>query len=183
MRHDGEKVTVMDKNKKKWILPIVILVLAISSAVLIGINKNQTEERLASLGQETVIITVGDLTLAQLQLEDIKAMPKVLIDEGLNTSTGQEDVVFGGVLLKDALDRAGFDYESYQAVTYKALDGYVSAGTTEEIEADKVYLIYERDGIENTDKSSGGTGPMEIVITGETFSLRNCKFLMEISFE
>ncbi|WKY43656.1 hypothetical protein Q5O14_13560 [Eubacteriaceae bacterium ES2] len=171
------------KNKKKWILPIVILVLSISSVVLVGINKKLTEERLASLGQETVIITVDDLTLAQLQLEEIMAMPKILVDEGLNTSSGQEDVVFGGVLLKDALAEAGFDYHSYQTVTYKALDGYVSTGTIEEIDEGKVYLIYERDGIKNTDKASGGSGPMEIVITGETFSLRNCKFLMEICFE
>lgn len=174
----------MEKIKtKKWILPIVILALSILSVVLIGINKNMTEERLASLGQETVIITVEDLTLAQLQLEDVKAMPKVLVDEGLNTSTGQEDVVFGGVMLKDALENAGFDYHSYQTVTYKALDGYVSTGTIEEIDEGKVYLIYERDGLQNTDKASGGTGPMEIVITGETFSLRNCKYLMEICFE
>lgn len=175
----------MDEKKKykKWILPIVILVLTISSVVLVGINKKQTEERLASLGQETVIITVDDITFAQIQLDAIKAMPKVQIDEGLNTSKGQEDVVFGGVLLKDALENAGFNYHSYQTVTYKALDGYVSVGTIDEIDQGKVYLIYERDGIQNTDKASGGTGPMEIVITGETFSLRNCKYLMEICFE
>lgn len=171
------------KNLKRWILPLVILCLTLSSALLISINKTQTEERLAALGRETVKIMVNDEMVAQFDLEEVKALPKVLTDEGLNTSKGKEDIVFGGALLKDVLKTSGFDYHQYETVTYKAIDGYASPGTIAELDGDGVYLVYERNGVENTDKTQGGTGPMEIVITGETFSLRNCKFLSEIYFE
>ena len=91
------------KSLKRWILPLVILFLTLSSVLLITINKMQTEERLAALGRETVKIIVNDETVAQFDLEAVKALPKVLTDEGLNTSKGKEDIVFGGVLLKDVL--------------------------------------------------------------------------------
>jgi len=143
-----DRVVNHKKSLKQWILPLVILFLTLSSVLLITINKTQTEERLAALGRETVKINVNDEMVAQFDLDVVKALPKVLADEGLNTSKGKEEIVFGGVLLKDG-----------------------------------VYLVYERNGVENTDKTQGGTGPMEIVITGETFSLRNCKYLSEIYFE
>lgn len=171
------------KSLKRWILPLVILFLTLSSVLLITINKTQTEERLAALGRETVKIIVNDEMVAQFDLEAVKALPKVLTDEGLNTSKGKEEIVFGGVLLKDVLKTIDFDYRQYQTVTYKAIDGYASPGTIAELDGYGVYLVYERNGVENTDKTQGGTGPMEIVITGETFSLRNCKYLSEIYFE
>lgn len=171
------------KSKTKWILPAVIFFLIISSVLLIGINKIQTEERLAALGLDEVKITVRGEEAARFNLETVKALPKVLIDEGLNTSKGKEDVVFGGVLLKDVLKFINFDYTPYGQITYKAIDGYVSPGMITELDGDRVYLVYERNGVQNTDKTQGGTGPMEIVITGEEFSLRNCKFLHEINFE
>lgn len=110
---------------------------------LITINKMQTEERLAALGRETVKIIVNDETVAQFDLEAVKALPKVLTDEGLNTSKGKEDIVFGGVLLKDVLKTIDFDYCQYQTVTYKAIDGYASPGTIAELDGDGVYLVYE----------------------------------------
>lgn len=178
-----DRIVSRKKSLKRWILPLVILCLTLSSVLLISINKAQTEERLAALGRETVKIIVSDEIVAQFDLEAAKALPKVLTDEGLNTSKGKEDIVFGGVLLKDVLNTIDFDYHQYKKVTYKAIDGYVSPGTIAELDGDGVYLVYERNGVENTDKTQGGTGPMEIVITGETFSLRNCKYLSEIYFE
>lgn len=178
-----DRIVNQKKSHKRWILPLVILCLTLSSVLLISINKTQTEERLAALGRETVKIMVNDEMVAQFDLEEAKALPKVLTDEGLNTSKGKENIVFGGVLLKDVLKTSGFDYHQYKTVTYKAIDGYASPGTIAELDGDGVYLVYERNGVENTDKTQGGTGPMEIVITGETFSLRNCKFLSEIYFE
>ena len=188
-RGDDTLVNLSNKNSKRkeqlkrWILPLVILFLTLSSVFLIAINKSQTEERLGALGQETVKIMVGDEMVDQFNLDEVKALPKVLIDEGLNTSNGREEVVFGGLLLKDVLNTTNFDYHQYNTITYKAIDGYASLGTVAELDEGGVYLVYERNGIQNTDKTQGGTGPMEIVITGETFSLRNCKYLSEIYFE
>lgn len=95
---------------------------------------------------------MNDETVAQFDLEAVKALPKVLTDEGLNTSKGKEDIVFGGVLLKDVLKTIDFDYRQYQTVTYKAIDG-IPPGTIAELDGDGVYLVYERNGVENTDKT------------------------------
>lgn len=172
-----------NKNLKKWILPLLILLLTISSVVLVSINKIQTEERLAALGEDEVKVTVHGQEVARFNLETVKELPKIVINEGLNTSTGKEDVVFGGILLSEAFQSIGFDYTLYEQITYKAIDGYVSQGTVSELDSNMVYLVYERNGIQNLGKTQGGTGPMEIVITDQEFSLRNCKFLNEINFE
>lgn len=171
------------KSKKAWLLPVIILALMICSILLISINKIQTEERLAAIGEDEVKITANGEEIMRLNLQTVKDLPKVLIAEGLNTSNGKEDLVFGGVLLKDVFKSMNFDYTQYNQVTYKAIDGYVSTGMVKELDGDTVYLVYERNGIQNTGKSQGGTGLMEIIITGEQFSLRNCKFLNEINFE
>lgn len=179
----GTNMETKQKSKKTWLLPVIIFILAICSIALISINKNQAEERLATIGNDEVKITVNGEEVMRLNLEAVKDLPKLSIDESLNTSKGNQDVVFGGVLLKDVFKSMNFDYTQYHQATYKAIDGYVSPGMVKELDGDTVYLVYERDGIQNTGKSEGGTGPMEIVITGEEFSLRNCKFLNEINFE
>ncbi|MGV8905785.1 MAG: hypothetical protein ACOH15_04215 [Acetobacterium sp.] len=171
------------KSKKNWVLPVIILALLLCSIFLVGINKIQTDERLAAIGEDEVKITANGKEISRLKLQTVKDLPKVIIAEGLNTSNGKEDLVFGGVLLKDVFKSMNFDYTQYNQVTYKAIDGYVSTGMAKELDGETVYLVYERNSVQNTGKSQGGTGLMEIIITGEQFSLRNCKFLNEINFE
>jgi len=173
------------KKKNKWILLAVILVLAVSVAVLAVLNRDTVFSTLEGLKTGEVVVKVEGREAARFDLEYVKSLPKAEFDDHIK-KTGESDKAarFGGVLLKDVLKNLNVDVEGCVNVAYKAVDGYTSAGTVEEVlQDDKVFVVYEKDGKPTGTRSEGGTGPLEIIIAGETFSLRNCKFLMEIDIE
>ncbi len=172
----------MDKNKRvNLILFISIAVLCVVCSILLVLNQNEVEKSLDKQGDYDVIITYNEEVIGGFTMDTLTSMEKVEINEGLRTSNGNEDAIFGGVLLKDLLEEVDIDISTYKNVSFKAIDGYTSASDVEEVlNTDKVYVVYERNGIPTKSKEEGGTGPIEIVIAGEEFSLRNCKFLIEI---
>lgn len=171
-------------NIKKWIIPFCIIILLIASIILVVLNQNEIAKKNKDLGKEEVLITYNGKEVMRFDLDIVKSLPKTITDEGLNTSHGREEVTFGGVLLKDVFNEIGFDLTNYKNISFKAKDGYTSPSSVDEVlDTDKVFLVYERNGEQTKPKEDGGTGPMEIIIAGEQFSLRNCKFLMEIILE
>ncbi|MGI5907308.1 MAG: molybdopterin-dependent oxidoreductase [Christensenellales bacterium] len=170
------------KRRNKWIIPAVLAVLAVGVAVLATLNKEEVP--LDQIERNEVVVKADGAEIGRFSLDTVKRMEKVEFSDRIK-ETGKAAVKaqFGGVLLRDVLMNIGVDPSEYRNVAYKALDMYTSAGTVDEIMQDgKVYVVYERDGRQTRPKHEGGTGPLEIVIAGEQFSLRNCKFLMEIDF-
>lgn len=66
-------------------------------------------------------------------------------------------------------------------VQFRALDGYASAVTGQEVlTEDNVYLCIYMNGERLKPKQEGGLGPYLIVIKNDRFSQRWCKFVEEI---
>lgn len=170
-----------EKKQKRWIIPAVLAVLVVAVAVLATLNKEDIS--LEQIEKNQVVVKAGDTELGRFDLDMVQSMQKVEFSDQIKES-GKPAVgaQFGGVLLKDVLTKIGVDVSRYKNVAYKAIDMYTTPGTVDEIlEDDKVYVVYERDGQQTKPKSEGGTGPLEIIIANEQFSLRNCKFLTEIT--
>lgn len=174
----------MLKNMRRinWTIPVILAILLIGAVTFTIINSGEINKTMDEIGENTVIVTYNDQELCRFNLESLKAMPKVEINDHIKeTGKASVDANFGGVLLRDVLTEQGVDLSKYSTANFVAMDGYTTAGTVDEIlNNDKVYIVYEREGVQTKSKSEGGTGPMEIIITGEQFSLRNCKYLMEI---
>jgi hypothetical protein len=171
------------KRQKRWIIPAALAVLAIAVAVLATLNKEDVSKTLEQMEKNQVVVKAGETELGRFDLDKVKSMKKVAFNDQIKES-GKSAVQaqFGGVILKDVLEEIGINVSRYKSVAYKAIDGYTTPGTVDEIlKDDKVYVVYERDGQQTKSKSEGGTGPLEIVISNEQFSLRNCKFLLEIT--
>lgn len=169
--------------KKKYVLIIVIAVLVVAVAALAIANRATT---LALDAEETeAVITIDGEKVAEFDLEWLKTLEKVTFDDHIKENgEPKRDVSFTGVELKTVIDAIGVDISQCSAVAFRGRDSYMSASSIEEMYKNgKVYIVYERNGLQTLGKSMGGTGPMEIVITNEVFSMRNCKFLIEIAFE
>lgn len=177
--------TIKPKNKKKWVLPAAILALAAAVAVLAVLNRDAVFTTLKGLETGEVVVKAEGREVSRFDLDFVKSLPKAEFDDRIKEA-GKSAVAahFGGVQLKDVLKKLGVDIQGYEKITYRAADGYASAGTVEEVNADgKVFVVYEKDGRPTGTRGEGGTGPLEIVIAGEAFSQRNCKYLMEIDIE
>jgi hypothetical protein len=119
------------------------------------------------------------------RLEYLKTFEKTEFNANMDTSkTGPEQKSFGGVPMKLVLEDMGLSLTDAKQVVFKAADGYSSAVTAEEAaENENVYLVYERGGQPSGAMKQGGSGPIEIVIRGDEFSQRWCKYLTEIDLE
>lgn len=170
------------KNKKKWIIVVCIVVLVLVVAVFAILNAGNLEDKKESQEKAEVTITRNDEQVAVFTLEKLEKYEKTVFNANLDKS-GEEAVEksFGGVFLNDVLTDLQISLNGDEHVIFVAADGYTTAITaTEVLEADNIYLVYERDGEPTGTKASGGSGPIEIVIAKDDFSQRWCKFLMEI---
>jgi len=168
--------------KKKFLIPVILIALAVVAGVLLYMNRDYIKDSREGLSEGQVKVVSQGEELGIIDLNRLKVdLAMVTVEDQINAS-GSDAVshVFGGVYLQDALDLVGIDYQAYTDITFRSLDGYASASNMEEMEADKLFLVYEIDGAATKSMEDGGSGPLEVVILGETFSQRNCKYLSEI---
>lgn len=172
------------KNKKTWIIAIIIVILAASVVLFAMLNAGDTAAKQESQDNATVTVKMGDKSKT-FDLAYLKKFEKAEFGATMDTSkSGPEEKSFGGVALLTVLEDLGFKLDGAAQVTFTAADGYTSVVTAEEAaDPENVYLVYERDGKPSGTKQQGGSGPIEIVIRKDTFAQRWCKFLMEIDVE
>lgn len=170
------------KNKK---LIIVIVVLLLIIAVLGYINAKEMNARTGDEGN--VAFVEGDKAIT-LSYEDIVSLNSKEFRATEDTSTsGPTPRKYKGVLLKDAINLAGFNDDTiagYKKIVVTGLDGYVIALSTEEILGRKnVYLAYEKDGKPLGTMRKGGSGPFQMIATADMFAQRWCKYVIEVRLE
>ena len=172
------------KNKKVWIIAGTIAVLAIAVAVFAILNAWDIGAKQESQDNATVTVVAGDKE-ETFDLAYLKTFDKSEFSTVVDTSkTDPEERGFGGVPLATVLDDLGFSLDGAEQVVFKAADGYTTVVTAlEAADTQNVYLVYERDGKPSGTKQQGGSGPIEIVIAGDQFAQRWCKFLMEIEIQ
>lgn len=170
--------------RSKYILIIIIAVLAIAVALLAVLNAGDPDLGQQSQDNATVTVVAGDINKT-IGLEYLKTFDKVTFDAVMDTSTtGPEGVSLGGVPLAVVLQDMGISLEGAEQVVFKAADGYTTVVTASEAgDSDNVYLVYEREGQPLGTMRQGGHGPIEVAVRKDEFAQRWCKYLMEIHIE
>ena len=117
-----------------------------------------------------------------VKMQDILDLSPVEFTAVMDTSTsGPATVTFTGVELRKLCEESGIEIEPGMIVQVKALDGYASALTGEEVlTGDNVYICIYMNGETLKTKSEGGMGPYLMIIKSAPYSQRWCKFVEEI---
>lgn len=170
------------KKKNIIIISIVLAILLIVVGVFAFLNagnilekKNLEESKTISIKSEGIEIRKVDLAfISSAGEEDFSAI--------MDTSDSEpKKHYYTGVLLKNVLQKSGINIDDYAMLTVKAIDGYVVAFKKEEVaDDDNIYIAYKEDGKDLGTKSSGGRGPYQIIVRKDQFSMRWCKFVVEI---
>jgi len=122
--------------------------------------------------------------IAEISLDDIRAMPSVSRTMSIHSSAGVTQHSFRGTLLSNVLELAGAGMtETYHRALAVGVDDYMSGIDMDEIRAENaVYIMYEDNG-EPLPKKNGEPGAMRIVVIDDVFGQRFTNFLLEIVLE
>jgi hypothetical protein len=170
------------KKKNIMIISSVITALLIVLAVTAFLNAGNLEEKKA-LEQEAIIqVSTGEVILGQIDMGLIERIGPADFAATRDTSdSGPSEHLYTGVLLKSVLEEMGIDIRDYDTVIAKAIDGYNVAYEASEVrKEDDIYLAIARDGEALGSKSTGGSGPYQIIVRKDPFSQRWCKFVIEL---
>ena len=124
------------------------------------------------------------VVLAQISLDEIKALPAVNRTMSIHSSSGTTQHSFTGTLLSNILGLVDADYAGkYSFALAVGVDDYISDIRVEEITAENnVFVMYEDSG-EPLTRKDGAPGAMRIVVIDDTFGQRYTNFLLEIVLE
>jgi len=174
------------KNKKLLIIIIAIVaVLAIALGVTAYLNMGNVAEKKALQEKSIIVITSGDKKLAEANRDYIISLGEKEFKANLKKS-GKPPVEhsYTGVPMKNLFSKLEIDTANISTVVLKAIDGYSSALTLDEVmEDDNVYIVYRMDGKLLGNAENGGDGPYMALIRKDTYSQRWCKLLTEINLQ
>jgi DMSO/TMAO reductase YedYZ molybdopterin-dependent catalytic subunit len=148
----------MKKANKIAIIAIVILV-SVAAIVYFYSRPN--------LGNEGSILVRGAVSNPEnLTDNQIEALPSVTVQVNLSNSPSQSEVgIFNytGVPLKVLLDQAHMSSKA-TSVFIQAPDGYAATLSIEEAQKSSTILAYQKDGKPMSPLSTGGEGPIRLVM-------------------
>ena len=174
------------KNKKVMIIIIAIVaVLAIALGVTAYLNMDNVGEKKALQENAIIVVKSGDKKLTEVNMDYIIGLGEKEFKANLKKS-GEPPVEhsYTGVPMKNLFAELKIDTVNVTAVVLKAIDGYVSALTLNEVmEDDNVYIVYKIDGKSLGNTENGGDGPYMALMRTDIYSQRWCKFLTEIDLQ
>jgi hypothetical protein len=158
-----------------------ITVLLCTVAVLAYLNAGNLAAK-KELEEKAEFLLTHQEKQYRITLEDIHALGPVDFVALMDTSTTDPTPLsLGGVELWTLLQQYQIKLQEGSLVQFRALDGYASAVTGQEVlTEDNVYLCIYMNGERLKPKQEGGLGPYLIVIKNDRFSQRWCKFVEEI---
>jgi hypothetical protein len=173
------------KKRNIIIIITVIAVLVVAVGVLAFLNAGNAEEKKMLEEEAIILIKSADQQLGEVDMGLIGKIGMEDFSANLDTSDSEpEEHLYSGVLLNDVLSALDIDISDYSTVVAKAVDGYNVAFDASEIqEDDNIYLATMRDGKPLGTKSSGGSGPYQIIVRDDAFSQRWCKFVIELELK
>ncbi len=167
------------------IIVAVVAALAITVGILAFLNAGSTAEK-KILEEEAIIqVKANGQELGRIDMDLIEGIGPVDFSANLDTSDSEpQEHLYRGVLLNDALSALGIDTGEHSTAIAKAIDGYNVAFDIKEVqEEDNIYLAIMRDGKPLGTKSSGGSGPYQVIVRKDAFSQRWCKFVIELELK
>ncbi len=165
-------------KKQTKILIVIVALLIVSVGIFAWLNAGDLEQKkqleadaefLVQVGEEEYIVTMQDML--SLEPETITAIKDT-------SYTGPEEVEYTGVEFKTICEELDIDLSTASDVEFKALDGYSSAVTIDDVlDDDSIYIVIEMEGEALGTKSDGGDGPYMMITAKTQFSQSWCKFL------
>jgi hypothetical protein len=168
-------------NKGTLAIIICLAVLAVAVTVFATLNADDLDMKRELEMNAEFMIKYGDVEKI-ITMQDMIDLQPVEFDAVMDTSdTDPTGVKFTGVEVSKICESIGLDISSAEVFEVRALDGYSSALTLEEVLTDgNVYICLFKNGEILKPKSEGGSGPYMMVINSSAFSQRWCKYVQEI---
>ncbi|NLL43034.1 MAG: molybdopterin-dependent oxidoreductase [Firmicutes bacterium] len=161
-------------------IAIVLAVLIIAVGVLAYLNRGDLGLKKELEMQAEFHLVHGDFK-QRVTMEDIWNLKPVEFSTVMRSGAGTSDVTFTGVELRRVLEKFGVNLQADSKVEVKALDGYASAFTGDEVlDPESLYITIAMDGKPLKPKGEGGFGPYFLVIRDSEFAQRWVKFVEEI---
>jgi len=122
--------------------------------------------------------------IAEIGLEEIKALPSVKRTMSIHSTAGVTQHSFRGTLLSNVLELADPELtEQYRWALAIGVDDYISGIRMDEITAENsVFVMYEDNDMPLL-KHNGEPGAMRIVVISDIFGQRFTNYLLEIVLE
>ena len=133
---------------------------------------------------ESLAIRAYGIVLADVSLEDIRALPSVRRTMSIHSTAGVTQHSFRGTLLSNVLDSVDPELmEQYNWILAVGADDFMSGVSMEEVRAENnVFVMYE-DNDQPLLKRDGSPGAMRIVVINDIFGQRFTNYLLEITLE
>ena len=133
---------------------------------------------------KSLAIRAYGVVIAEVSLDDIKALPSVKRTMSIHSSKGTTTHEFRGTLLSNILELAGRELMSeYDWILAVGVDDYISDIGMDEVAAENsVFVMYEDNG-EPLYTKRGKPGGMRIVVLDDVFGQRFTNYLLEIVLE
>ncbi len=167
-------------TKQTKIIIGVTVTLVIAVGVFAYLNAGDLDEKKELEANAEFKITIAEESTV-INMEQMLEFEPVEITAIKDTSdTDPVDVKYTGVEFSKICEMAGIELEGVENVEFRALDGYSSSISIEDIESpDSVYIVFEEEGESLGTKSDGGQGPYMMINTKAKFSQSWCKYLEE----
>jgi len=133
---------------------------------------------------ESLAIRAYGVVLAEVSLEDIRALPSVKRTMSIHSTAGVTQHSFRGTLLSNVLQLADPELmDMYQWILAVGVDDYISGVSMDEVRAENGVFVMYYDNEQPLLKRDGKPGAMRIVVINDVFGQRFTNHLLEIVLE
>jgi DMSO/TMAO reductase YedYZ molybdopterin-dependent catalytic subunit len=165
-------------KKSNLVVAITVVVLSIAAVALWFFNYGN----IYNAGERsTIAFTDSGETFFEADLEYIKGFESASFESVIRSSVLKPaKVEYTGVMLLELLYDMDVDIDVKSRVIVKGSDGYMTSVSMSELESKDIYIAYEMDGKPLKPREKNGYGPFQLVIPGDPYSQRWCKYIYEV---
>ena len=132
----------------------------------------------------SLAIRAYGVVLAEIGLEEIRALPSVKRTISIHSTAGTTQHSFRGTLLSNVLDSVDPELkEQYSWILAVGVDDFISGiGMDEVVAENSVFIMYE-DNDQPLPRRNGEPGAMRIVVINDVFGQRFTNYMLDIVLE
>ncbi|GAB1476105.1 hypothetical protein MASR2M70_09370 [Bacillota bacterium] len=175
----------MKSNSK--IIPIILTILAVITAIAVIANYSHSKEQLALLESQEIVLFEKGEEICRIGFDDLTEIGPVEFEANLKSSAmlAPKTHTYTGVALSGLFMAAGIPLRDKSRIVAESLDGYQVPLKIEEVMAlDNIFLVFKDDGkYLGAYNEAGGQGPYMMVIRGDKFSQRWAKYVIGLNVE
>jgi DMSO/TMAO reductase YedYZ molybdopterin-dependent catalytic subunit len=171
-------------SKNTAIVAITVTALAIAVVSLAILNRGSVVAGKEAQANKTFCLSAGDATFT-INMNDIASLSPRDIDAIYKTSGNPSAArKYQGVSLKAIVEMFGIDGAQYAKAVFSAADGYVSAlPIAEAMDENSCFIVTSLAGKPLGTMEEGGDGPYMMIMANDRYSMRWCKYLLEVKLQ